>query len=240
MGSGTGSGARLRCVFQRLEGEATLDGLWLRSTATNAAKDRFRVRAVAVWHVPPCAPDEGSSPTNPVKLEAPQGFGVRRRSEAQSPLSEAPCSFGLLSRWQSQSGNFADSVTVVQDAIVPPGRGTVEVADKLVRFVRPGLVEEYSVSMDGVRQDFVVMEKPRSRGPKCAQTEILQRNIPKNLSRLTSAATEEGPLRVELAVTGAKVEPLGEGAQRVLEESTRKIAYSRLRVTDATGKELLD
>src|SRR6266705_132603 len=28
-------GARLRCVFQRLEGEATREGLWLTSTLTN-------------------------------------------------------------------------------------------------------------------------------------------------------------------------------------------------------------
>src|SRR2546428_7716061 len=32
----TGTGARLRCVFQRLEGEATSEGLWLTSTVTNA------------------------------------------------------------------------------------------------------------------------------------------------------------------------------------------------------------
>jgi len=44
--------------------------------------------------------------------------------------------------------------------------GTVSVADKLVRFIRPGVVEEYSVSMDGVRQDFVVMEKPAGEGDK--------------------------------------------------------------------------
>ena len=33
-----------------------------------------------------------------------------------------------------------------------------------VRFTRPGLVEEYSVSMDGVRQDFVVLERPSGAG----------------------------------------------------------------------------
>src|SRR5262245_46449667 len=35
-------GARLRCAFQRLEGEATPKGLWLTSTTTNTANDRFR------------------------------------------------------------------------------------------------------------------------------------------------------------------------------------------------------
>ena len=44
----TESGARLHCVFQRLEGEATPKGLWLTSTVTNTASDRFRVTAMAV------------------------------------------------------------------------------------------------------------------------------------------------------------------------------------------------
>src|SRR5439155_1091082 len=43
---------------------------------------------------------------------------------------------------------------------------------------------------------------------------------------------------VRLAVSGAKVEPAAFGAWLVLENSRRKIAYNRLRVTDATGKEL--
>src|SRR6266404_324276 len=41
-------GARLRCVSQRLEGEATRQGLWLTSTVTNAVSDRFRIVAAAV------------------------------------------------------------------------------------------------------------------------------------------------------------------------------------------------
>src|SRR5206468_1345040 len=91
-----------------------------------------------------------------------------------------------------------------------PRTGTVEVADKLTRFVRPGLTEEYTVSMDGVRQDFIIEQRPAGAGL----------------------------LRVELEVAGAKVEPLADGARLVLENSGRKIAYSRLRVTDAMGKEL--
>ena len=79
-----------------------------------------------------------------------------------------------------------------------------------VRFTRPGLVEEYSVSMDGVRQDFVITQRPEGTGE----------------------------LQVRLDVAGARVEPAAGGAQLVLENSGRKIAYSRLRVTDATGKEL--
>jgi len=64
--------------------------------------------------------------------------------------------------------------------------------------------------MDGLRQDFIIEQRP----------------------------VGTGPLRMELDVAGARVEPSAGGAQLVLENSGRKIAYSRLRVTDATGKEL--
>ena len=43
-----GTGARLHCVFQRLDGEATPEGLWLTSTVTNTVKDRFRIVAAEV------------------------------------------------------------------------------------------------------------------------------------------------------------------------------------------------
>ena len=79
-----------------------------------------------------------------------------------------------------------------------------------VRFRRAGLVEEYSVSMDGVRQDFVVTERPAG----------------------------SGELQVRLEVTGAKVEAMGDGARLELPQSGRKIAYNRVRATDATGRQL--
>src|SRR6266481_6544591 len=44
----TADGAWLRCVFQRLEGEATEEGLWLASTVEGSQGGRFRVRAAAV------------------------------------------------------------------------------------------------------------------------------------------------------------------------------------------------
>src|SRR5437867_81255 len=49
--SPTADGARLRCVFQRLEGEATREGLWLTSTVippSGTVNDGFRIMAVAV------------------------------------------------------------------------------------------------------------------------------------------------------------------------------------------------
>lgn len=88
--------------------------------------------------------------------------------------------------------------------------GTVEVTRQCARFIRPGLVEEYSVSVDGVRQDFVIPTRPAG----------------------------QGELRLELDVTGATVEPLANGARLVPDGSGREIAYNCLRVTDVTGREL--
>jgi hypothetical protein len=165
------SGARLHCVFQRLDGEATPEGLWLTSTVTNTMSDRFCVTAMAVGRqvgrVTPCAPGA-----------ADRTFNI-----------------------QHSTSNLQ-----LEDA------GIISVAGQTVRFTRPGLVEEYSVSMDGVRQDFIVEQAP--------------------LSPLG------GELVVKLAVDGAQVETAADGARLVLANSGRKIAYSRLRVTDATGKEL--
>jgi hypothetical protein len=174
----TESGARLRCLFQRLEGAATPEGLWLTSTVTNSASDRFRVKATVVGRVTPCAP-----------TSANELNGGQRTAPPATTLAAI---------------------------------GTVQVADKLVRFIRPGLIEEYSVSMAGVRQDFLVLEKP----------------VPPLNSQATTINSPLGELRVELEVTGALVESAADDAQLVLPKSGRKIAYSRLRVTDATGKEL--
>src|SRR5207245_11617204 len=51
-----GNGVGLRCAFQRLEGEVTTEGLWLVSTVTSAAQERFRVVAAAVGRAPLFAP----------------------------------------------------------------------------------------------------------------------------------------------------------------------------------------
>jgi hypothetical protein len=91
-----------------------------------------------------------------------------------------------------------------------PNQGKVSSEGQTVRFIRPGLIEEYSASMDGVRQDFVALERPSGAGD----------------------------LSLRLAVSGARVKSAALGVQLALENSGRKIAYSRPRVTDATGKEL--
>ena len=66
------------------------------------------------------------------------------------------------------------------------------------------------MSTDGVRQDFVLAERPAGAGS----------------------------LRVGLSLTGAHAESAAYGAKLTLDASARELAYSRLRVTDATGKEL--
>ena len=191
----TPEGARLRCVFQRLEGDATREGLWLTSTVPNGENDRFRVRSASVGRSVNADASNPLAPFMPMNFAGPPGLGVRQSSGALEASAASP----------ERQGTAA-----LQDAIALPPTGTVQVADKVVRFLRPGVIEEYSVSMDGVRQDFVVRERP--------------------------AGTAE--LAVRLAVSGAKVEPSAFGALLVLEDSGRKIAYSRLRVTDATGREL--
>ena len=127
-------GAVLRCVFQKLEGHATAEGLWLTSTASDAPNDRFRVV--------PC--------------------GLGRAGRRQDALEEQVQTWTFdLERWM-----FA----------LPTN---LEVEPNRIRFMRPGLVEEYSVSMDGVRQDFVITQRPAGAGE----------------------------LRLELEVAGAQAEP---------------------------------
>ena len=149
----TADGARLRCVFQQLEGEATREGLWLTSTITNAVTDRFRLVAVEVGRGTPSAPSAVGGATD-------------RSAKIQ------PSTSGLQL----------------------PATGTVSIDGQSVRFTRPGLVEEYTASMDGVRQDFVVLERPPGLG------EVVLR----------------------LAVSGARVESAAFGAQMVLANSGRK------------------
>lgn len=97
-----------------------------------------------------------------------------------------------------------------------------------MHFSRPGLIEEYSVSMDGVRQDFVVEQPPdKMQNPEGRRQTVR-----------TLSGDTPGQLVVKLAVTGVRVEQTTYGAQLVLEKSGRKLAYSRVHATDATGKEL--
>ena len=101
----------------------------------------------------------------------------------------------------------AESLGRESDRMDLPAHGRIEVEDGLARWVRPGLVEEYSVNLDGVRQDFLVADKPDG----------------------------EGHLRVGLVVSGARVAPASSDAAIVLNASGRRLRYARLHVADAEG-----
>jgi len=88
--------------------------------------------------------------------------------------------------------------------------GKVETDKNLARWIRPAVTEEYSVSVDGVRQDFVITER----------------------------LAGEGPLKLELALSGARAETTAYGARITLASSGRKLAYSRLKAWDAAGRGL--
>jgi trimeric autotransporter adhesin len=218
-------GATLRCVFQKLEGEATPEGLWLTSTAAplnpnpnltlNPSTDRFRVRAVSVGRTAP---------------EPPPGFGVRWQSEAATPL----CPGDAMDQPTSQSGVAR---CFPPHSKVLPQRGEVAIDGQTVRYIRPGVIEEYSVSMDGVRQDFIVELPPLE--PSERETSNIQHSTSNiEFGTLYPRPSTLNQLRIELEVSGARVEAAAHGVQLMLENSGRKIAYSRLHVTDATGREL--
>ena len=166
----TPEGARLRCDFQKLDGHATSQGLWLESTAPGGS-GRFRLTAAAL-----CRESSGA---REVALLEPTG-----------PQPAVPTTVGGYAAFRAT--------------------GKVDIADKLVRFTRPEVIEEYSVSVDGVRQDFLILQRPAG----------------------------EGDLTVELALRGARAEVAAYGAKLILEGSGRALAYSRLRATDATGQQL--
>src|SRR5204863_8846512 len=50
-----------------------------------------------------------------------------------------------------------------QCSALPP-TGAVETANAIARFIRPGLIEEYSVSVDGLRQDVIIPERVAGQG----------------------------------------------------------------------------
>lgn len=247
----TTEGALLRCAFQKLEGHATPEGLWLTSMAEGANGERFRLVAVAVGR-------EGND-----RSELPPGLGLRWQSGVTTPLSGAPgvtetkavCAPTLHpphSKTPSDCGADAGRGRQLECAGLLPSVGQVIVTEQLVRFIRPGLTEEYSVSVDGVRQDFVVLEKPGGAGVSVNREQNNgEASVPASRKQYNGGASvpasrpaggltppPAGELRLELSVTGAVVEATVHGARLVLPCSGRKIAYSRLRVTDATGKEL--
>jgi hypothetical protein len=161
---------------------------------------------------------EGYSTTQGLWLESTKpGAAGCLRVVAQAVGRAVPCAPSPTEVSSSRSGGAQGTA---RPTVRFPNTGEVSVADKLVRFTRPGLTEEYSVSVDGVRQDFIIESPPLAPHP----------------SPLNPSA---GDLRVELALSGARAEPTGSGARLSLDGSGRTLAYSRLRVEDALGRELM-
>src|SRR5438094_7532183 len=74
----TPAGARLRCVFQRLEGEATREGLWLSSTVRNSVNDRFRIVAATIGR------EAGSVERRSVQRDSVEAGALARPPDALS------------------------------------------------------------------------------------------------------------------------------------------------------------
>jgi len=173
----TADGGRLRCGFQKLEGHATPEGLWLESTKPGGGQ--LRLVAVAVGRdgnrARQCAPTEAASSvrsgmsmvTVPQGDQAPLGatytrgaaslFNMPLLTELQIPFSDVP-----FYRHAAPDGAIA---CLGKGAQTLARTGRVSTEEKLVRFTRPGLTEEYSVSVDGVRQDFIIESPPPNPPP---------------------------------------------------------------------------
>ena len=238
----TADGARLRCGFQKLEGHATPEGLWLESTKPGGGK--LRLVAVAVGRdgnrARQCALTEAASSvrsgmsivTVPQGDQAPLGATWTRGAASffdMPLLTELETTFSDVPFYRHAAPNGA-SACLRQGVQTLPRTGKVSAEDKLVRFTRPGLTEEYSVSLDGVRQDFVINSPPLNPPPSAV--------LPRRTGQPSTLNQSTGDLRVELALSGAGAEATASGARLTREGSGRALAYSRLRVEDATGREL--
>jgi len=123
-----------------------------------------------------------------------------------------------LSLFSTISPSHPDRFSITADSVgregasaaALPETGSTHSDTTRARFVRPGLIEEYSVSADGVRQDFLLPTRPQGTGP----------------------------LRLSLLVHGAHLQPKGSGVELVVNHSQRKVAYSKLAVTDANQQPL--
>ena len=125
-------GVSMRCVFQKMQGRVTSQGLWLTSTAEPSKRSPFRVVAQSVGR-------EHSVPT---------------------PLA---------------------SVGEVQSHL------------QTVRFHRVGLDEEYAVSVDGVRQDFVVLERPAGAGELAVRLAVSGVKVEYQIQKAESRNESEPP-----------------------------------------------
>lgn len=137
----TNQGARLRAAMQDLEAEATAEGLWLTSTSDEdqGKPNRFRVRAVAVGR------DRNSARV----AEPAKGSDGHLKQSSERCARSATSANGTSAR-VAEAANASDGrVTSVR----LPTFGSIQATKGAATWLRPGLIEEYSASMDGTRQD---------------------------------------------------------------------------------------
>ena len=82
--------------------------------------------------------------------------------------------------------------------------------EEVAKLVRPQMVEELTVSVDGIRQDFVLPKPPAGTGE----------------------------LLLEFALENAEAKATHTGVSLVMKDSGRVLSYSRLQVVDAGGRQL--
>ena len=137
--------------------------------------------------------------------------------ELHTPFQQLQGRIGEEGLTLESTSSDTDSLQLVAKSFVRgnkshvlPASGKVSMNTRAVAFTRPNLTEEYSVSAEGVRQDFII--ETRLEGT--------------------------GELRINLSVRGARARIKGTEAELVLEKSKRTLIYHRLLVTDAGGRTL--
>lgn len=91
-----------------------------------------------------------------------------------------------------------------------PIEGDVEVVGETAKWLRQEVVEEFSVSADGVRQDFIVHNRPDG----------------------------EGELAIAVEVSGATLRSVDDGVLLIPSASSRELIYNRLNVYDSHDNRL--
>ncbi|MES2705689.1 MAG: hypothetical protein V4726_03710 [Verrucomicrobiota bacterium] len=171
------------------------EGAWLR---TDFQKLEGQATDAGLWVSSTAEPGEDGKPEGPEEAAAAFNPPEGGRDPAAQRFRVLATGVG---RQGPDGGRFAAFPLTGQ--VATPGKN-------LVTFQRPGLVEEYRVGVDGVRQDFVVLERPAGAGE----------------------------LSLLLSVSGARAMAADYGAMLTLTGNGREIAYSRLRVSDAGGRVL--
>jgi hypothetical protein len=127
----------------------------------------------------------------------------------------------VTSTAKDEGGGFSMAVGAVgrlDGSMATAGTGRVEVADKTARLIRPltsgaAVIEEVTTSAEGIRQDFVLPQKPTGEAG--------------------------APVLVALRLTGATITALTDDRVSLrLDASGRALAWHGLAVTDATGRSL--